>query len=107
MKIFFSAVQREGSEETGLTDFKVVCKLGQVTRDLEDLSLSGVRERHYFHLTVDRFPGERWIAYEETPSDGTPGPIKFEFFWVPLSDLPVLSGGLDEMIPELVKLLSN
>jgi 8-oxo-dGTP pyrophosphatase MutT (NUDIX family) len=96
-----SAVCREVREETGLDDFRVVRKLGQITRDLADFGLTGLQERHYFHLTVDRFPGERWIAYEELPSDGTPGPIEFQFYWVPLSDLPALSGDLDEMLPEL------
>jgi hypothetical protein len=36
---------------------------------------------------------ERWLHYELTPSDGSPGPIEFEFYWVRFpGEVPELVG---------------
>jgi hypothetical protein len=41
------------------------------------------------------------------PSDGSPGPITFEFFWVKLPDeVPALAPGHEAMLPKLLELLS-
>lgn len=96
------AVIREAMEETGLKSIRVVRPLGKVTRDLGDFGLVGLQERYYFHLTVDSFPGDEWLGYEMSPSDGSPGPIEFRFYWVPFDQIPSLSGGQDEMIDRLL-----
>jgi ADP-ribose pyrophosphatase YjhB (NUDIX family) len=101
------AVIRETEEETGLKNFKIVRKLGVITRDIDDLNLKGTQERHYFHLETELYPGECWIAYEEEPSDGSEGPIEFRFYWVPLRKVPHLNGDLDEMLPELLHSLQK
>ena len=96
-----SAVYREVYEETELQQITLVEKLGVVVRDLADLGLPEIHKRHYFHFMVDQIPAERWTAYEENPSDGSAGSIRFEFYWVSLDDPPPLSGRLDEMLPML------
>lgn len=98
---FSSAVLREVTEETGLEDLHLVRFLGSVRKDLRDFGLAETHQRYYFHLGVNQFPGETWIAFEETPSDGSEGPINFRFFWAPLNSIPPLMGGLDEMLPLL------
>ena len=96
-----AAALREAKEETGLDGLHVVGKLGTVTRDMRSFGLEEVHHRHYFHLAIDCFPQSTWVAYEETPSDGSREPIAFEFFWVSIDDVPALSGGLDEMLEVL------
>ena len=97
-----AAVLREAQEETGLDNLQLVKKLGVVVRDLAEFGLAEVQERHYFQLDCMDPPGDTWISNEETPSDGTPGPIAFRFYWVRLEDVPKLRAGLDEMLPKLL-----
>ena len=96
-----TAVVREVREETGLKEITLVEKLGVSEYDLARIGVDGIHERHYFHFHVDDYPGERWIAFEETPSDGSPGPIKFEFFWADLQSVPPLLADMDEMISKI------
>lgn len=95
------AALREAKEETGLLNLVLVRKLGIVQRDLSDFGLEGVQERHYYQLAIEGIPEREWISYERTPSDGSPGPIEFRFFWADLDQVPHLSGGLDEMLSQL------
>jgi len=88
-----------------LKSLRIVRKLRVAKRDLSEFGLKAVHERHYFHLTATRFPGDSWISYEDKPSDGTEGSIAFRFYWVPLGDVPPLAGELDEMLPELMQSL--
>jgi len=97
-----AAVMREAKEETDLSDLLLVRKLGVTHRDMRTLGLPGIHERHYYHLTHPATVGSEWISYEETPSDGSPGPIAFRFYWIELGQAAILKGGLDEMIPELI-----
>ncbi|MGC9350294.1 MAG: NUDIX hydrolase [Anaerolineae bacterium] len=96
------AVMREACEETGLTELRLVAFLGEAHKPGE---LPGPDHRRYFyHLICGGTPPERWVHYEMNPSDGSPAPIEFEFFWVTLpDDVPVLSGALDEMLPALCR----
>jgi 8-oxo-dGTP pyrophosphatase MutT (NUDIX family) len=96
-----TAVMREAQEETGLTHLHLIKKLGVVRRDMADFGLAEVQERHYFLLRCTDYPGDTWVAYEETPSDGTQGPKPFRFFWVKRDQVPVLAGGMDEMLPNI------
>ena len=93
-----AAVMREAQEETGLTHLHLIKKLGVVRRDMADFGLAEIQERHYFLLECTDYPGDTWVAYEETPSDGTQGPKPFRFFWVEREQVPVLAGGMDEML---------
>jgi 8-oxo-dGTP pyrophosphatase MutT (NUDIX family) len=98
------AVMREAYEETGLTELRLVAFLG---RTCKPDHLPGPDHRRYFyHLVCGDIPPERWVHYEMNPSDGSPAPIEFEFFWVTLRDgVSSLSGGLGEMLPRLFGLL--
>jgi ADP-ribose pyrophosphatase YjhB (NUDIX family) len=96
-----AAVMREAQEETGLNHLHLIMKLGVVRRDMADFGLVEVQERHYFLLECTDYPGDTWIAYEETPSDGTQGPKPFRFFWVERDQVPVLAGGMDEMLANI------
>ena len=96
------AVMREAQEETGISNLKLVQNLGVSHRDMKAFGLSVIHERHYYHLTHQMAAGSEWIGYEETPSDGSPAPIALWFYWIDITQTDVLTGGLDEMIPELI-----
>ena len=97
-----AAVVREAQEETGIENLHIIKKLGVVIRDLTEFGLPEVQERHYFLLRCGDPPDGTWISYEKTPSDGTPGPIAFRFYWARLDKVPELRAGLDEMLPKLM-----
>jgi hypothetical protein len=42
--------------------------------------------RYFFHLTCSSEVTETWQHHEHHPSDGSPGPILFEFYWLPLAE---------------------
>jgi 8-oxo-dGTP pyrophosphatase MutT (NUDIX family) len=98
------AVLREATEETGLTDLCLRALLGET-----EVWVPKLQQRHqrwFYHLEYAGIPPERWYHAEVYPSDGSPGPIRLEFFWAPLPDgVPELSGGLGRMLPELLVLL--
>ena len=98
------AVQRESAEETGLDCLTFVAALGSVRWDMRSFGLREVHHRHYFHLSCPSGVKDRWVAYEDTPSDGSIGPIAFGFYWVDVDAVPALMGGLDEMLPVLKSL---
>ena len=87
------AVLREAAEESGLVGLKLVAYLGSQDYDLDLLGQGeGTLRRHFFHLKLDGDAPETWRNYEWHPSDGSPAPIEFEFFWVPLNPVPELAG---------------
>ena len=96
------AAEREVEEETGLKDLLCERKLGEVRRDLRGFGLHEVHHRHYFQFSCLNCDKDEWIGFEETPSDGSQGPIAFKFFWVDLDSVPVLRAGLDEMLSSLI-----
>lgn len=102
-----AAAMREAFEETGLNGLHLVDKLGMVRFDMQPYGLDEVHHRYYFHLSLASDPETTWIAHEETPSDGSEGPIAFRFFWVPLDQVPALSGGLDEMLQSLREVVNQ
>ena len=62
----------------------------------------GLERRHYYHLVYKGAAPERWIHDELTPSDGTPGPIEFELYWIRFpDDIPELYGRLGDLISEV------
>ena len=102
-----AAVMREVQEETGLDCVKFVEKLGVSINHMSCYGMKGLHERHYFHCRVTAPTERSWIAYEETPSDGTPGSIALKFYWVILDSVPSLAGRTDEMLPRLINRLRN
>lgn len=96
------AALREATEETGLTDLQVKRWIGRALFDARPYGRNEFNDRWFFHLECGGVPPETWEHGELFPSDGSPGPILFRFFWVDLaSDLPVLIAGHDRFIPEL------
>jgi 8-oxo-dGTP pyrophosphatase MutT (NUDIX family) len=93
------AVLREAEEESGLTGLVVNRHLGRdVFQDVPNTKMM----RHFFHLICPVETPETWQHYEETPSDGSPGPILFEFYWLPLDEAaeeldPYFAAGLERL----------
>jgi 8-oxo-dGTP pyrophosphatase MutT (NUDIX family) len=95
-----AAVLREAAEETGLSSLRITAHLGDFEQSVPERD--EVWTRHCYHLLCDGDPPETWRHAELTPSDGTPGPITFEFFWVKLPDgVPELAEGHGVMLPRL------
>jgi len=100
-ELILPAAQREAEEETGLGNLLLICKIGSVKRDMRGFGFDEIHHRYYYHFECEASLSEDWIAYEETPSDGSKGPIAFHFYWVDLDAVPPLIGGLDEMVSGL------
>ena len=100
---FAAAVLREAQEETGLDDLYIVASLGEHVRDMSDAGRDAIHHRHFYHLRCAAAPPERWQHDEADPSDGSPAPIRFEFYWVDLPDgVPELICDHDKFIPLLL-----
>ena len=98
---------REACEETGLTDLELVAFLGQEQRDMAEWGLDQIHDRYFYHLRCRGNPPEVWQHLETDPSDGTPEPILFEFFWADLPHgVPEMTGDHAALLPELLKRLS-
>ena len=102
-----AAAIREVQEETGLESVEIIEKLGVSYHDMCQYGLKGFHRRHYFHCRVTTPTERSWIASEEMPSDGSPGPIGFKFYWVNLACVPPLAGRTDEMLHILIRRLNN
>lgn len=99
-----SAVLREAQEETGLRGLKIQAFLGSKDYDLVQFGDEGAMRRHYFHLQTTEPAPETWRNDERDPSDGSPGPIEFEFFWVVFpTEVPPLSGRLGDLLHKIVR----
>ena len=96
-----AAAVREAREETGIYRLNLVGKIGTAKKNLREFGINCVHERHYFKMGCPEQTPEKWIAYEQTPSDGSSPPIAFQFYWVALNKLPNLSGGLGEFLSKL------
>jgi ADP-ribose pyrophosphatase YjhB (NUDIX family) len=95
-------VMREAYEETGLQNLVLVRFLGETRREMRDFGLEQVHQRFYFHLACSEEPPQTWRHYETHPSDGSPAPIAFDFFWVPFpGGVPPLIADMDEKFKEL------
>jgi len=97
-----NAVRREVREETGLSGLHLVRELGVVIKDMREFGINEYHERHFFQFECSGEYPETWIHDEETPSDGSPGPIAFRFYWVDLDYVPSLAGGMDELLDEII-----
>ncbi|MCK5315454.1 MAG: NUDIX domain-containing protein [Anaerolineales bacterium] len=93
------AVLREAWEETELTDLEIRSFLGTQVFDMSSFGRSEVQRRYFFHLEFHGETSTTWRYFENDPSDGSQGPIEFEFFWVKLPDeVPDLMGGQDAFL---------
>ncbi len=97
-----TAAMREAREETGLMALTMVAHLGQRTHDLLIHSGQPTRQvRDYYHLRCEQATPEQWLAWETDPSDGSPGPIAFALYWVPLDAVPPLAGELGALLDRI------
>ena len=102
------AVMREAYEETGLDGLEFVRFLGSRDRDFRPFGDDEIHHRHFFHLTCTETPPEQWDHFEQYPSDGSPGPIRFSLFWAVLpDDVPELVGEMGALLPELMESLEE
>ncbi|MEV0156088.1 NUDIX domain-containing protein [Micromonospora sp. NPDC050686] len=92
------AALREAREETGLTDFTVVRKFGEIEYDISPLRFEILR-RHVFELALHGVPPERWASQED--HDGEQKATRFECFWIPLRAAHVLQSGQGALIGRL------
>lgn len=101
-----AAVLREAEEETGLSDLAIESFLGEQIRDMADVGSAEIHHRHFYHLRYEGDPPDEWRHDENDPSDGSPAPIRFEFFWAAMPDrVPELIGDQGIMLPALKKRL--
>ncbi len=95
------AVLREAMEEAGLEELRVKDYLGAGEYNFTDVGYGRFR-RHFFHLEFAGDSPDSWLSFEETPSDGTPGPIRLEFRWVRFPDeLPELAGEQGDLLEKI------
>jgi len=93
------AAMREAGEETGLSALRLVRKVGESQYDMAPYR-SEIHHRHVFNLEVDGAIRERWVSTEVNPDDGS-GPIRFECFWIPLTQAHALSAGQGALLGTL------
>ncbi|MFI7304769.1 NUDIX domain-containing protein [Micromonospora aurantiaca] len=92
------AALREAREETGLTGFSVVRKLGAIEYDISPLRFE-IQRRHVFELALHGPTPERWASRED--HDGEQEPTRFECFWIPLRAAHVLQSGQGALVGRL------
>ena len=92
------AALREAREETGLTEFKIVKKLGEAEYDISPYRFE-IQRRHVFHLELLEETPQRWTSWEE--HDGQGEPTHFECFWIPLDAAHILQSGQGALLGQL------
>jgi len=103
-----AAVLREAAEETGRADLVLVRFLGDQVRDMRDWGRDEIHHRHFYHLRCTGDPPATWRHWESDPSDGSPGPIPFDFFWARLPDgVPELISDHGKLLPQLLATLAR
>ncbi|MBE1582304.1 NUDIX domain-containing protein [Nonomuraea angiospora] len=90
-----AAALREACEETGLSGFTIVRKLGEVEYDITPERFE-IQHRHVFQLRLDGPAPERWPSQED--HDGQGEPTRFECFWIPLEHGHVLQSGQGALV---------
>lgn len=93
-----AAALREAREETGLSDFKIVRKLGEIAYDISPYRFE-IQHRHVFHLALTEPTPERWTSQED--HDGEREPTSFECFWIPLETAHILQSGQGALLGRL------
>src|SRR5579859_3604447 len=101
-----AGVLREAYEETWLSGLQLDCFLGLQIWDMTAYGRAEIHHRHFYHLRCPGRPPAAWRHWETTPSDGSPAPIAFDFFWAPVpAGVPRLIAGHDGLVPELIRVL--
>ncbi|WP_328928478.1 NUDIX domain-containing protein [Streptomyces sp. NBC_00190] len=93
-----AAALREAREETGLSDFKIVRKLGETEYDISPYRFE-IQHRHVFYLELTEPTPERWMSQED--HDGEQEPTHFECFWMPLEAAHILQSGQGALLGRL------
>lgn len=93
-----AAALREAREETGLENFEIVRKLGEVDYDISPYRFE-IQRRHVFLLSLTGQAPTRWMSYEA--HDGEQAPTRFECFWIPLTAAHVLQAGQSALLGRL------
>lgn len=89
---------REAVEESGLDGLRLGAFLGERQYPGRD----ELHRRFFYHITCTAPPPLTWRGYEYTPSDGSPGPVAFDFYWVDILNAdPGLSFEMDACLEEL------
>ncbi len=101
-----AAVMRDAEEETGLSGLTMAGLLGGEFLNLRRGGSPQCQHRSYFHLDLPGKPAGRWRHYEAHASDGSP-PIEFELYWVSVDSPPLLAGGQDRYLTDLLKRLDS
>jgi 8-oxo-dGTP pyrophosphatase MutT (NUDIX family) len=97
------AVLREAFEETGLVELRLVSHLASDEWVISSKTDEEVRYlRHFYHLICEQDVPDSWLHDELDPSEGPPGPITFEIFWLPVAEAaaslhPYYVASLDEL----------
>jgi 8-oxo-dGTP diphosphatase len=94
-----TAVLREAVEETGLDGLRVERFLGASEYDMRPYA-DAVHVRHFYHLSIDspEVPA-RWFSEER--GDGNSAPIRFDCYWLPLTQGHVLAAGQSALLGRL------
>jgi len=87
-----TAALREAREETGLDGFSKPTLISQQTIDLEPFGKREIIDAWYYHVQYAGGATDRWRQWEATPGDGSPQPILFELYWLPLDQEIKLHG---------------
>lgn len=85
-----SAALRELTEETGLTDFKIITYLGSSNYDISPYK-DEIQERHFYLAKSTKDLPERWLSQEN--HDGVGEPTRLECFWVPIESGHIIQSG--------------
>ncbi|WP_433194420.1 NUDIX hydrolase [Nocardia sp. CA-107356] len=93
------AALREAREETGLSDFNIVRKLGEAEYDISPYRFE-IQHRHFFELELCQDAPDRWASQED--HDGEAEPTRFECFWIALEAAHVLQSGQGALLGRLV-----
>lgn len=92
------AALREAREETGLHEFEIVRKLGEVEYDISPYRFE-IQRRHVFQLKLTEETPARWKSQED--HDGEREPTHFECFWIPLVAAHILQAGQGALLGRL------
>jgi hypothetical protein len=74
-------------EETGLQGLVLKKYLGRDENQDKNTHPKEILVRYFFHSHCSREVPETWQHYERHPSDGSPAPILFEFYWLPFAEV--------------------
>ncbi len=96
------AALREAEEESGLAGLQLRSLLGVAEVDQSPWGMDAIHRRYFYHLVYDGDAPEHWEHLELDPSDGSPDPIRLEFYWVRYPEaVPELIAGLGDLLPRL------